>query len=162
MALTDNTRTEILSLWSKAVKSQNVAALIYKLGYYDDAANRSYYGMFQAITLLNVLHGHEQGSGHKEVLTAFNRDFVLNGDFPKTFGKMLNDLYDLRQKADYDHLLNVGQAGSLRCVSNTNAFPDDVKTHVDTIVPNVLPTRIAIITAHSEQNNARHNDQGIQ
>jgi len=98
MELTDNMRTEILSLWSKAVKSQNVAAVIYNLGYYDDAANRAYYGMFQAITLLNVLHGHEQGSGHKEVLTAFNRDFVLNGDFPKTFGKMLNDLYDLRKR----------------------------------------------------------------
>jgi uncharacterized protein (UPF0332 family) len=135
----------------KAAKSQHVAAVIFELGFFDDAANRAYYAMFNAITLLNALHGHDQGSGHKEVLTAFNREFVLNGGFPTTFGKMLSDLYSLRQKADYDHLQNVGPEGSQRCARNTDQFLNEVKEHVDALSPGLLLSRAAVLEQHALQ-----------
>jgi uncharacterized protein (UPF0332 family) len=62
--------------------------------------NRLYYAMFYAV--LAVLQGKQiSASKHSGVIAAFDREFVKNMIFDKTFSKALHRAFELRQKGDY-------------------------------------------------------------
>jgi hypothetical protein len=155
MALDENLKEELLSLWSKAVKSHFVSREAFKLKCYDDAAGRAYYAMFRLLTFMNVLDGRDQGSGHKETITAFNNDYVKTGLFPIEFGRIMSNLYKVRQTADYDHFENVDKETCQRCVEDANLFLDTTRTYVEKIHPGLLPSRDVIIRSTTQQSKGK-------
>lgn len=63
--------------------------------------NRLYYACFYAITA--VLAQHELfPKTHAGVRATFNRRLVAPGTVPKSMARLYNDLFDYRQRGDYE------------------------------------------------------------
>ena len=65
------------------------------------AMNRMYYASFYAVTALLLRHGIETLS-HSGTRQKFGQLFVKNGLIEKELGKHFTNLYEKRQKGDYD------------------------------------------------------------
>ena len=72
-----------------------------KYEFYADAASRSYYGAFHAVTAVLAERGLSYTS-HGQTLGAFNREFVKTGIFPSDTFRKLQRLFEDRQVGDYD------------------------------------------------------------
>ncbi|WP_448603430.1 HEPN domain-containing protein [Thermoleptolyngbya sp.] len=75
-------------------------------GFPNDAASRAYYAAFHVATALLLSKDLSFGS-HTGVLRAISLNFVKTGEMPKSLGRDLNWLAELRQVADYGELRNV-------------------------------------------------------
>jgi len=64
------------------------------------AANRIYYGMFYAMLALGLLRQFET-SKHQQIIGWFNKNFLHTGIFPKHFGRMVKDAFEIRVDSDY-------------------------------------------------------------
>lgn len=64
--------------------------------------NRLYYACFHAAQAALYDRGFEPTT-HGGVLTLFGSEIVGEGDAPRTDGRFLNDLGELRQQADYGY-----------------------------------------------------------
>jgi uncharacterized protein (UPF0332 family) len=70
-------------------------------GAWGDAASRSYYAAFHAVSAVLLSRG-ESYSTHAQVLGRFNKEFIQTGIFPREFTKLLTRLFEDRQSGDYD------------------------------------------------------------
>lgn len=77
-------------------------ARILKDNHGSDAAvvNRLYYACFHATRAVLYDRGHEPAS-HQGVTSLFGEKIVLEGDASREDGRFLSELYDQRQRADY-------------------------------------------------------------
>lgn len=62
--------------------------------------NRLYYAAFHAAQAALYANGTTPTS-HGHVRQAFGQELVLNGDATRADGRLLSELYDYRQQADY-------------------------------------------------------------
>lgn len=67
--------------------------------------NRLYYALFYAVNALLVKHSIEVKS-HSSTKAKFSQHFVKTGKFDKKYGKLLSELFDWRQKGDYDNFFD--------------------------------------------------------
>jgi uncharacterized protein (UPF0332 family) len=75
-------------------------------GYYGEAASRSYYAVFHALSAVLASDGLAFSS-HSQALGGFNKHFVKTGIFPKETTRSLQRLFEDRQIADYDWITTV-------------------------------------------------------
>jgi hypothetical protein len=85
----------------KAYQTFDAAKVLADNGFWNSSINRLYYSLFFAVNALLVLNDIE-GKTHKTAKRQFSMQFVKTGKFEKKFGRLLNELYDWRQKADYE------------------------------------------------------------
>jgi len=97
---------DISDLLKKAKESLEAAESLFKSGFYDFSASRSYYAMFY-ITEAILLTKNLSFSKHKAVIAAFGKEFIKAGVFPQISHRYLADAFDLRQLGDY------GSSGSI-------------------------------------------------
>ncbi|MFB6360727.1 MAG: HEPN domain-containing protein [Halobacteriales archaeon] len=64
--------------------------------------NRCYYACFHAAQAVLLRRGHSPDS-HGGVLSLFGSAVVLPGDAPRSQGRLLNRLSELRKQADYGY-----------------------------------------------------------
>ncbi|MFC7156353.1 HEPN domain-containing protein [Halomarina halobia] len=64
--------------------------------------NRLYYACFHAAQAVLYDRSHNPGS-HGGVLSLFGSEVVVAGDVPRERGRFLNDLSELRKRADYGY-----------------------------------------------------------
>lgn len=69
--------------------------------YWNTAINRLYYACFYAVGALLVKNGIETSS-HSGVRLKFGQLFVQNGKISKDLAKLYTDLFEKRQKGDYN------------------------------------------------------------
>lgn len=69
--------------------------------YWNTAINRLYYACFYAVGALLVKNGIETSS-HSGCRQKFGQLFVLNGKISKDLAKLYTDLFEKRQKGDYN------------------------------------------------------------
>ena len=67
------------------------------------AVNRLYYSLFYAVNALLVMN-EIQTKSHSSVKGLFSLYFVKTGKFEKKHGKLFSELFDWRQKGDYDDI----------------------------------------------------------
>ena len=72
---------------------------------YSSAVNRAYYAIFHALRAVTALDGFDSGK-HSGVIAYFNRNYVKNGIFNKKISKNIDMSFRLREKADYQDLIN--------------------------------------------------------
>lgn len=70
----------------------------------NSCVNRLYYACFYAVSAILYLKGIEPKT-HKGVRIKFLEEFIKPGIVNKEFGKLFNDLYDLRQEGDYSDFI---------------------------------------------------------
>ncbi|MCX6266820.1 MAG: HEPN domain-containing protein [Bacteroidetes bacterium] len=86
-----------------AYKTLEAAKLLSDNGYYNSAINRLYYAVFYAVNAL-LVRSEVYAQSHSGVKSQFSLLFIKSGKLDKKFGKLLAQLYDWRQKGDYENL----------------------------------------------------------
>ena len=74
-------------------------------GFWNSAVNRLYYAVFYAVNALLVLH-EIQTKSHSASKSQFSLHFVKTGKFDKKYGRLLAELFDWRQKGDYENIFD--------------------------------------------------------
>jgi len=92
--------------WTKATQSLSAARRELAAGDYALAVNRAYYALFYAVSALLLEEGHKF-TKHSGVRTAFNREIIKPGRFPKPHGELYNRLFRDRQKGTTSLLLSL-------------------------------------------------------
>ena len=85
----------------EAKDSLIVANNCFRDGFFKAAINRSYYSAFYSIKAVLAL-GTIDFKRHKDVVAHFNKEYVATEIFPKSFGRRLSILKQLRETSDYD------------------------------------------------------------
>lgn len=88
-----------------AYKTYDAAKLLADNGYWNSAINRLYYSLFYAVSALLVFN-EIQTKSHSATKHQFSLYFIKTGKLDKKYGKLLAQLFDLRQKGDYENIVD--------------------------------------------------------
>jgi len=86
-----------------AYKTYEAAKVLAENGFWNSSVNRLYYSVFYIVNAILVKNGIIAQS-HSGTKSQFSLHFIKTGKFDKKFGKLLAELYDWRQKGDYENL----------------------------------------------------------
>ncbi len=88
-----------------ARKTFEAAKVLSENGFWNSAVNRLYYAVFYAVNALLVLN-EIQTKSHSATKSQFSLHFVKTGRFDKKYGRLLSELFDWRQKGDYENIFD--------------------------------------------------------
>jgi len=88
-----------------AHKTVEAAKVLAGRGFWNSAVNRLYYAIFYAVNALLVLNDIPTKS-HSATKSKFSLHFIKTGKIDKKYGKLLAELYDWRQKGDYENIFD--------------------------------------------------------
>ena len=88
-----------------AHKTFEAAKVLSENGFWNSAVNRLYYAVFYAVNALLVLN-EIQTKSHSATKSQFSLHFVKTGRFDKKHGLLLSELFDWRQKGDYENMFD--------------------------------------------------------
>ncbi|MFC1783320.1 HEPN domain-containing protein [Planctomycetota bacterium] len=91
--------------------------------FYADAASRSYYGAFHAVSAVLAEQGLSYTS-HAQTLGAFNREFVKTGIFPPDTFRKLQRLFEDRQVGDYDWSVSIDKETAAKDIDEAEWLVD--------------------------------------
>lgn len=114
---------EIAANLNRATSTLQAAQVLLASDFPNDAASRAYYGAFHAATALLLSKDLSFGS-HTGVLRAISLNFVKTGELPRSLGRDLNWLAELRQVADYGELRNVSVPDAQQAIAIASQFLD--------------------------------------
>ena len=92
-----------------AHKTFNAAKVLAENGFWNSAVNRLYYSIFYAVNALLVANEIITKS-HSATKSQFSLHFVKTGKFDKKYGKLLSELFDWRQKGDYENIFDYNES----------------------------------------------------
>ena len=88
-----------------AKKTFEAAKVLAENKFWNSAVNRLYYALFYAVNALLVMN-EIQTKSHSSTKSQFSLNFVKTGKFDKKYGKLLSELFDWRQKGDYENIFD--------------------------------------------------------
>lgn len=88
-----------------AHKTFDAAKVLADNGFWNSAVNRLYYSVFYAVNALLVMN-EIQTKSHSATKSQFSLHFVKTGKFDKKYGRLLSELFDWRQKGDYENIFD--------------------------------------------------------
>lgn len=86
-----------------ANKTFLAAKVLAENGFWNSAVNRLYYALFYAVNALLVLNDIQTKS-HSATKSNFSLLFVKPGKFDKKYGRLFSELFDWRQRGDYENI----------------------------------------------------------
>jgi uncharacterized protein (UPF0332 family) len=98
--------------------------------FWNTAINRMYYACFYAVGALLVKYGIEVSS-HSGCRQKFGQFFVLTGKISKDLAKHYTELYEKRQKGDYNDFFDFDKATVLRLYEPSKSFIDKIEELID-------------------------------
>ena len=95
--------------------------------------NRAYYAMFYAVLALLIRFDVEhKTSKHSGIISIFDREFFLAGRIESRYSKMLHNLFDMRQKADYKEMVELTSDDASKAVEQAQEFVAAIKGLIGT------------------------------
>jgi uncharacterized protein len=91
-----------------AYKTFDAARLLADNKYWNSAVNRLYYSFFYAVNAL-LFKNNILAKSHSSTKTLFSQNFIKAGIFDKKYGRLLAQLLDWRQKADYTNICDYSE-----------------------------------------------------
>jgi uncharacterized protein (UPF0332 family) len=88
-----------------AYKTFEAAKVLADREFWNSAVNRLYYSIFYSVNALLVIHNISIKS-HSATKSQFSLHFIKTGKIDKKYGKLLAQLYDWRQKGDYENIFD--------------------------------------------------------
>ena len=88
-----------------ARKTFEAARILAENGFWNSAVNRLYYALFYSVNALLYL-SDIPAKKHSSVKSQFTLHFVKTGKIDKKYGQLLSELFDWRQKGDYDNIFD--------------------------------------------------------
>lgn len=102
--MTDEERREYVKYRIESAHTTYKAAKVLAAnGFWNSAVNRLYYALFYSVNALLVLNGIQTKS-HSATKSQFSLLFVKTGKFDKKYGQLFSELFDWRQKGDYQNI----------------------------------------------------------
>jgi uncharacterized protein (UPF0332 family) len=90
----------------------DAARVLAENGFWNSAVNRLYYSLYYAVNALLVLNSIQTKS-HSSAKSKFSEYFVKTGKFDKKYGRLLSELYDWRQRGDYENIFEYNRESVL-------------------------------------------------
>jgi uncharacterized protein (UPF0332 family) len=104
--MTNEERAEYVSYRMRsAFKTYEAAKVLADNGFWNSAVNRLYYSVLYAVNALLVQNEIITNS-HSGTRSQFSLHFIKTERLDKKFGKLLTELYDWRQKGDYENIFD--------------------------------------------------------
>lgn len=116
-----------------AYQTFNAAEILAKNGYWNSAVNRLYYSLFYAVNALLVLKGINIKS-HSSTKSQFSLHFIKTGTLDKKYGQLFSELFDWRQKGDYENFFNFTE----EAVSPLFKPVEEMIESIDKLIKNAL------------------------
>ena len=88
-----------------AHKTFEAAKILAENEFWNSAVNRLYYSIFYAVNALLVMN-EIQTKSHSATKSQFSQHFIKTGKFDKKYGRLLSELFDWRQKGDYENIFD--------------------------------------------------------
>lgn len=88
-----------------AYRTVDAAKLLVENGFWNSAVNRLYYAVFYAVNALLVANEIYPQS-HSGMKSQFSQHFIKTGKMDIKYGRLLAQMYDWRQKGDYENLFD--------------------------------------------------------
>ena len=102
--MTEEERIEYTKLRIESAQNTYEAAkVLAQNGFWNSAVNRLYYSVFYAVNAL-LVRNEVYVQTHSGMRNQFSKLFIKTGKLDKKYGKLLAQLYDWRQKGDYENL----------------------------------------------------------
>lgn len=117
----------------RARESLEAAQLLTDRGMYSEAVSRMYYACFYAVNALLYYNGMS-AKRHGGVQALFNRHFVRTGQVSKDFGRLYNDLFDLRQQSDYEDLYRPNPDEVRQMIPQVEAFIEAISRLIESTI----------------------------
>jgi uncharacterized protein (UPF0332 family) len=114
-------KAEIIRLLEKAHDCLESAELNLENGFFDTAVNRSYYGIFDAVTAL-LLSKEIAVKSHSGSIQQFALHFVKTGYFQSEMQESIIYCFQKRQTGDYDLYTDVSSEDAIECLSRARNF----------------------------------------
>ena len=86
-----------------AYKTLDAAKVLADNEFWNSAVNRLYYSVFYIVNAI-LVKNEIMTQSHSGAKSQFSLHFVKTGKLDKKYGKLLAELYDWRQKGDYENL----------------------------------------------------------
>ena len=96
---------------------------------WNTAINRMYYSCFYAVGALLVKNGIETSS-HSGSRQKFGELYIQTGLISKEFGKLFTELFEKRQKGDYNDFFNIDEATVVRLYQPAVDFILEIEKHL--------------------------------
>jgi hypothetical protein len=91
-------------------------------GMLEIAVSNLYYAMFYAFTGVLTIRGYKPLSKHSAVKAVFHRDFVNQGLVDLNHGRLYQQLFDDRHRADYDPVASFDQEELEELIEQVTSF----------------------------------------
>ncbi len=126
MTLTPDEREAIVKYRiEKALSTMAEAEAVANLGFWSLSANRLYYAAYYACVALLIANRHE-ASTHSGVSTLINRYFVKEGVLTQEDGRLLRELFMMRQNGDYGDMFDWEEADVTPLMPKAKEFVDKI------------------------------------
>jgi uncharacterized protein (UPF0332 family) len=96
---------------------------------FENAVNRSYYCIFSAMRAVLALDGFNSKK-HSGIISAFHKDYIRTGIFPKEFSGIITNAFEIRLDSDYEDFYLVSKAEVAAQVENAVIFLEAVEKYV--------------------------------
>lgn len=88
-----------------AYNTYDAAKVLSDNGFWNSTVNRLYYALFYAVNAL-LINNNITTKSHSATKSQFSQYFIKTGILDIKYGKLLSELYDWRQKGDYDNIFD--------------------------------------------------------
>ena len=117
-----------------AFNAYDAAKVLAENGFWNSAVNRLYYAVFYAVNAL-LVQNEIHANSHSGTRSQFSLHYIKTGKLDKKFGKLLTELYDWRQKGDYENIFDYNaesvQPMFGQVLEMINAIDKEIKTKKD-------------------------------
>lgn len=113
-----------------AQEKLRAAEELFKACCYNDSISRSYYAAFHMVSLLLFLDG-KTFSRHNQVIGNFNKDYIATGLLTKELSKILGNLFDERQSADYDVFVSAEKDEAKQGLKDATFFLEEIRRFIE-------------------------------
>jgi len=121
---------EIRKLAEKAKHNIKVAKDEFDRKVYDVCVSRSYYAMFYIAEAL-LLTKNLRFSKHSGVHAAFGQYFAKTGEVAPKLHRMLLEIFDIRDTADYDYMKEIPKKLAKQVLKDAQYFVSEVKKKLE-------------------------------
>jgi len=102
---------------------------------FENAANRSYYCIFNAMRAVLALDRFDSKK-HSGIISAFQKDYIRTGIFPKEFSGIVKKAFTIRNESDYVVFYLVSKSEVAAQVENAERFLEAVEKYVGERIQN--------------------------
>ena len=119
-------REELKKVIGKAEDCIEDARYLFEGKRYDASVNRAYYAVFTSVQGL-LLNEDIFVKTHSGAKVKFHEHFIKTGLLPAELGKIFEDVFAMRQEADYDFSSDISEQSAKQTIDDAEEFLNGIK-----------------------------------